>query len=70
MKFQCTQNRCDQLVHKQEGLKVTVHFNLRGKEWTNKENKVVYFNSLDCWKIEAEEGNTTQETEANGELPF
>ncbi len=31
---------------------ITVHFNLRGREWTNKEEKVMYFNTLDAWKIE------------------
>lgn len=69
--FQCTQSYCNQLEHKAEGQKVTVHFNLRGREWTNKEGKVMYFNSLNAWKIEALE---VAKTDTNGafseELPF
>jgi hypothetical protein len=70
IKFQCTQNRCDQLAHKEVGQKATIHFNLRGREWVNKENKTMYFNSLDCWRIEAEAVNTPAETIDNSELPF
>ena len=70
IKFECTQNRCDQLAHKEEGQTATVHFNLRGREWTNKEGKVSYFVSLQPWKIEAEAVNTPTETVDNETLPF
>jgi single-stranded DNA-binding protein len=33
------------------GDSVTVHFNLRGRPWTNKEGKRVYFNSFVAWKV-------------------
>jgi len=36
-----------------EGAPVKCYINLRGREWTNKENVVVIFNSLVCWKVEA-----------------
>jgi len=32
---------------------ITVHFNLRGREWTNKEGVVMHFNTLDAWKVDA-----------------
>lgn len=32
--------------------KVDVNFNLRGRLWTNKEDKEMCFSSLLCWKIE------------------
>lgn len=32
---------------------VTCHINLRGREWTNKEGKVVVFNTLSVWKVES-----------------
>ena len=70
IKFQCTQNRCDQLAHKEEGQKATVHFNLRGREWINKDNVTMYFNSLDCWKIEAEAVNTPADDRSSDSLPF
>ena len=29
-----------------------VQFNLRGREWSNPQGEVKYFNTLDAWKIE------------------
>ena len=34
------------------GDEVTVHINLRGREWTNPEGEVKYFNSIQGWRIE------------------
>lgn len=81
--FQLTQDRVSLLDPIDEGEQVTVSFNLRGREWTNKEGKVLYFNSLDVWKIEkATEGSVpppaeepAAETVSSGEgeeddLPF
>ena len=31
---------------------VNLHYNLRGRAWTNESGKVIYFNKLDVWKIE------------------
>ena len=50
--FQLTQDNCSKLDGLQEGAKVKATFNLRGREWINKEGVPKYFNSLDCWKIE------------------
>jgi hypothetical protein len=52
VKFQLTGNRCENLDGFQPGEEVRVEFSLRGREWTNREGKVVYFNSLDVWQIE------------------
>jgi hypothetical protein len=30
---------------------VEIHFNMNGREWTNKEGKKVYFTTLSIWKI-------------------
>lgn len=51
--LQLTQDRVGLIDGYQVGQQVTVSFNLRGREWTNKEGKVVYFNSLDAWKVQA-----------------
>jgi len=51
--LQLTQDRVNLIDGYQVGQQVTVAFNLRGREWTNKEGKVMFFNSLDAWKIEA-----------------
>lgn len=36
-----------------EGQKVEINFNIRGREWTNNEGKIMYFNSVIGWKIKA-----------------
>lgn len=28
------------------------HINLRGREWTNKEGKLIVFNTIVCWKVD------------------
>lgn len=35
-----------------EGDKVTVGINLRGREWTSPQGEVKYFNSIQGWRIE------------------
>ena len=50
--FQATNDKCDLLNTFAIGANVTVHFNLRGREWTSPQGEVKYFNSLDAWKIE------------------
>ena len=34
-----------------EGDRVTIYFNLKGRKWTNKEGIDKYFNTLQGWKI-------------------
>ena len=53
IQLQATQDRCDLLDGLNIGEEVSVNFNLRGREWTNAEGEVKYFNSLDAWKIES-----------------
>ena len=80
IKFECQQDRCNLLVGKSVGDKVSVFFNLRGREWMNKDNKIIYFTTLAVWRIEkvatAEptafvgSGNVPEPKEADTELPF
>ena len=58
--FQLTQDRCDMLDTAIPGNKITVHFNLRGREWTSPQGEVKYFNTLEAWKIEVVEKGTEQ----------
>jgi hypothetical protein len=75
IKFQATQDNIQKFVELSIGMIADWYFNVRGREWTNKENKVVYFVSLDVWRHE-EHGPDLQtlskpEIEAeNVELPF
>ncbi len=58
------QDKCDLLNNYQVGQDVKININLRGREWTNPQGEVKYFNSIQGWRIEA----IQQETN-NGELP-
>lgn len=53
VKFQLTQDKCEAIDNYQEGSTITVHFNLRGREWNGK-----YFTNLDAWRIEAATGGS------------
>ena len=50
--FQATQDRCSLLDGVNVGDTVTVHFNLRGREWTSPQGEIKYFNTLEAWKID------------------
>ena len=52
VKFELTQASCDIISNYNVGDIVTVYFNLRGREWMNKNNELVYFVSLGAWRIE------------------
>ena len=47
------QDKCDLLNNFQVGQQVKISINLRGREWTNPQGEVKYFNSIQGWRIEA-----------------
>jgi len=47
------QDKTDSLNTYQVGQQVKVSINLRGREWTNPQGEVKYFNSIQGWRIEA-----------------
>ena len=55
LEFQAAQDKCSLLNNLNEGSDLTIHFNLRGKMWTNLEGVVKVFNTLDLWKVETGE---------------
>ena len=59
--FQLTQDRVDKIDDYHAGDTVTVHFNLRGREWTNPQGEVKYFNTLDVWRVERASGEQAQQ---------
>ena len=71
--FQLSQDKCSLGDMMQEGHEVTVHINIRGREWTNPQGEVKYFNTLEAWKLELHEQGAAaaqasqQETD---DLPF
>ncbi|MEO9891448.1 DUF3127 domain-containing protein [Aurantibacter sp.] len=55
------QDKTDLLNAYQPGQAVKISINLRGREWTNPQGEVKYFNSIQGWRIEnlqAEQGST------------
>jgi hypothetical protein len=78
--FQLTQDRCGLLDASNVGDRITVNFNLRGREWTDKQGVVKYFNSLEVWRVETGVSSpasdippmpsTFNDEEDDGGLPF
>lgn len=52
IQLEMTQAKCDDLNAIGIGDKVTVHINVRGREWIKPDGDVQYFNTLQGWKIE------------------
>lgn len=63
--FQLYKDRCALLDKCNEGDTLKVYFDLNGREWTNPEGKVVYFNSLVAWKIEGGSNKQNKEPESS-----
>jgi len=69
------QDKCDVLNNYKVGDSVDVSINIRGREWTNPQGEVKYFNSIQGWKINktAETPNNIEVVEAEeltGDEPF
>lgn len=58
------QDKTDLLDGYQVGQQVKISINLRGREWTNPQGEVKYFNSIQGWRIEA-----LQQDASNGDIP-
>ena len=48
---QFVQDKCDLLNTYQVGDAVKIDINLRGREWTNPQGEMVYFNTIQGWRI-------------------
>ncbi len=51
LKFELIQDKCDILDKFSIGQEVEVHFNLKGRKWTDPQGEVKYFNNLQAWRI-------------------
>ena len=71
IKFQVVQDRTELLDALETGDAVTVQFNLRGREFTRKnDGSTDYFVNLDVWRIEKTEGQVAESPEDDrGEQP-
>lgn len=70
IKFEVVNDKVSILDNYNVGDEVEVHFNLRGRSWTDKTGKVSYFNTLVAWRI-SKSGETSQKLqEADLNAPF
>jgi len=70
--FQLLKDKSSLIDKFSEGDTVKVAFNLNGREWTNPEGKVVYFNSLVAWKLDGEgsgSGSSASKAASGAEPP-
>jgi len=58
------QDKCDLLNSYAVGQDVKISINLRGREWTNPQGEVKYFNAIQGWRIE-----NLQAAEGNADIP-
>jgi hypothetical protein len=75
--IQFSNDRTDLIDKLSIGQTVTISTNLRGREWTNPQGEIKYFNSLDGWRVQTDNkvGDTplkpvANETEVEDDLPF
>lgn len=54
---QFVQDKCDLLNGYQVGEGVKIDINLRGREWTNAQGEIVYFNTIQGWRIGKVQGD-------------
>lgn len=66
--IQFTQDKCDLLTMYKIGQEVIVDVNLRGKEYTDRQTgQLRYFNTIQGWKINALQQQTTQYAQNNAQ---
>ncbi len=66
--FQLTQDRCSLLDSANVGDEITVHFQLKGREWKkNPQDEAKFFNSLDVFKIERTASSNASEPSFSNE---
>ncbi|HAY3545122.1 TPA: DUF3127 domain-containing protein [Elizabethkingia anophelis] len=65
-------DKTDLLNTVNEGDKVKVGINIRGREWQSPDGEVKYFNSITGWRIEKVSGDSTQSTNTyfDDDLPY
>lgn len=51
VKFEAHQDKCDKLNELSVGDEINLSFNIRGRPWTDKTGKTIYFNTLAIWKF-------------------
>ncbi|MEO1049538.1 MAG: DUF3127 domain-containing protein [Bacteroidota bacterium] len=69
IKFELIQDRCGLVDNFKKGDDVDVHFNIKGRKWTDPKGEAKYFVSLQAWKLDAVQTGAPQNTD-EGPRPF
>lgn len=69
IKFELIQDKCDLLDSFQPGQEIEVHFNLKGRKWTDPKGEVKYFNSLQAWRVLGAAAQPNASPSGAGEVP-
>jgi hypothetical protein len=75
IKFEASQDKCSILDALKAGDEINLHYNLNGREWTDKNGIVQVFNTLSIWKFEVVGSGSpapaqTSSTDPDDQLPF
>ena len=52
IKMQATNDRIQKIAELNIGSDYTFHFNLRGRKWESPDKKIIYFNTIEVWRVE------------------
>ena len=66
---QFTQDRCAALDTYKSGDEVDVDYNLKGREWTNPQSEVKYFNTIEGWRINRASGASPMPQQMQKDVP-
>jgi hypothetical protein len=70
LKFELIQDKCELLDKLSSGQEVEVHFNLKGRKWTDPQGGIKYFNTLQAWRILAAGSQPTERAPMNEPTDF
>ncbi len=59
IKFELIQDKCDLLDNFKVNQAIQVHFNLKGRKWTDPQGSVKYFNTLQAWKLQGADADNS-----------
>ena len=51
IKFELIQDKCGLLNSYQVDQEIEIHFNLKGRKWSDPKGEVKYFNTLQAWRL-------------------
>ncbi len=66
IKFELIQDKCEILDQFSVDQEIDVHFNLKGRKWTDPQGNIKYFNTLQAWRILKADQKTASSAPGNG----